>query len=144
MATSRFGGSSFLVRFLFAVVLVFASYNPEEVSYFHWALQPLLTDITSFGALQGFVGIVLLIGWILFIRATLRALGPVGIVLALGFFGALIWLIVDWGLIPTDSIRVVTYLVEVVLCSILALGMSWSHIHRRLTGQVDTDGIDEE
>jgi hypothetical protein len=37
-----------------------------------------------------------------------------------------------------------TYLVLVALCGVLATGISWSHIRRRISGQVDVDEIDEE
>ena len=33
--------------------------------------------------------------------------------------------------------------VLVILCGVLATGISWSHIRRRITGQVDTDEIEE-
>ena len=31
-----------LLRFAAALVLVYATFNPEGVSYYHWALQPLV------------------------------------------------------------------------------------------------------
>ncbi|MEL7044743.1 MAG: DUF6524 family protein, partial [Pseudomonadota bacterium] len=45
--SSSFGADSFLMRWLFAVVLVFGSYNPTPYSYFGW----LLSDEFSFGPL---------------------------------------------------------------------------------------------
>ena len=67
------------LRFLFALVLVFATYNPEKYSYFHWGIQQMGENT----ALKLFVGIVLLIGWIIYLRATLRSLRPIGLILAL-------------------------------------------------------------
>ncbi|MGB5773274.1 MAG: DUF6524 family protein [Sedimenticolaceae bacterium] len=32
----------------------------------------------------------------------------------------------------------------VLLSAILAVGMSWSHIRRRLTGQIDVDEVDDD
>jgi hypothetical protein len=127
------------LRFVAALLLVLASYNPEGVSYYHWALQ----DITSFSVLKGFIGVVLLIGWTMFIRATLHSLGPVGIGLAVAFFGTLLWLVVDWGLVPSDSIRAISYLVLIAASGVLTAGMSWSHIRRRVSGQFDVDETDE-
>jgi uncharacterized membrane protein len=86
--------------------------------------------------------VVLLIGWTIFIRATLRSLGAFGLLLAFAFFGTLIWLIVYYGLVPADSTKALTYIVLVVMCGVLATGVSWSHIRRRITGQVDTDELD--
>lgn len=128
------------LRFLFALILVFATYNPEEYSYFHWGIQ----NISENSALKVFVGIVLLIGWVIYIRATLRSLGPVGLILALGFFGTLIWLLIDYNIISADSAKVITYLVLIVASAILTTGMSWTHIRRRMSGQLDVDDIDED
>ena len=131
--------SGILLRFLMAIILVFSSYNPEGYSYYDW----VLTDLKDITPLKVLVGIVLLIGWIIYIRATLRSLGALGLILATGFFATLIWLVVDWGLIPTDSVRAVSYIILFVLCAVLAAGISWSHIRRRISGQVDVDEIEE-
>ncbi len=140
MATSSpFSWQGFLLRLIAALVLVFASYNPEGYSYYDWAL----VDITQFNIQKGFVGVVLLIGWTILLRATIRSLGPFGIILALAFFGLLIWLIVDWLAIATDNLRVISYIVELVMVGILSAGVSWSHIRRRITGQLDTDELSD-
>jgi hypothetical protein len=139
MATSSFSWQGFLLRLIAALVLVFASYNPEGYSYYDWAL----VDISRFSILKGFVGVVLIIGWTILLRATIRSLGPFGIILALAFFGLLIWLVVDWLAISTDDIRVLSYIVELVIAGILSAGVSWSHIRRRVTGQLDTDELSD-
>ena len=126
-----------LIRFLTAVVLVFTTYNPEGYSYIHWVRDNLEEGLP----LKLFAGVVLLIAWTVFIRATLRSLGAFGLLLAFGFFAALLWLIVHYGLVPADSVRAMTYIALVVLCGVLATGVSWSHIRRRITGQVDTDEL---
>jgi hypothetical protein len=33
-------------RAIAALVLVFATYNPERLSYFHWAVAPLRTGLS--------------------------------------------------------------------------------------------------
>lgn len=139
MDDNGFGWQGFGLRFLAAVLLVFATYNPEGHSYFHWAIRQL-PELT---AVKAFTGVVLLIGWAIFVRASLRSLGFVGLSLALAFFATLIWLVVDTGLIPTHSIRAVTYIVQAALAGVLTAGLSWSHIRRRLSGQVDADDVDQ-
>lgn len=126
------------VRFLLALLLVFATYNPSGYSYFDWGIK----NIADFSILKLFAGVVLLIGWAMFIRATLVSLGPFGITLAAAFFGTLLWLVVDWGLIPASSVKAVTYLILVAASAVLATGMTWSHIRRRLSGQLDVDETD--
>lgn len=138
MAERGLTWTGILLRLLAAVALVFATYNPEGYSYYHWALQtPLILD-----PLRIFIGVVLLIGWTIYLRATLNALGLLGLTLAVAFFAALIWLIIDWGWIPADSLRAVSYISLTILCGVLTTGVSWSHIRRRFTGQVDVDEID--
>lgn len=127
----------FGLRFLFGLILVFTTYNPESLSYLHW----IKNSFPKISAIQAFLGVILLIGWAVFIRASMRSLGVIGLVLALAFFGTLIWLIVDIGIIPADSIRAITYIVEFVLAAILSTGLTWSHVRRRLSGQMDTDDV---
>ena len=139
MANRGITWAGILVRFLVAAVLVFVTYNPDGYSYFHWVRDNLDEGLP----LKVFAGVVLVIGWTVFIRATLRSLGPIGLLLALAFFGALVWLIVDTGIIAADNVKTLTYIVLVILCGVLATGMSWSHIRRRMSGQVDADDVDE-
>jgi len=128
-----------MIRFLFAIILVFCTYNPEGYSFYHWVIK----DFTHITPMKVLSGLVLIIGWIIYIRATLRSLGAIGLILASAFFGTLIWLIIDWGLIATDNLKVMSYLILLVLCAVLAIGISWSHIRRRISGQVDVDEIEE-
>lgn len=141
MATvSRFGWDSFIIRFIFATIIVFATYNPEGMSYYDW----IKDEFPTFTVYKGFVGVILIIGWIILIRATIGSLGAIGIILAVAFFGLLIWLMFDVFNIPTDSVRVVTYIIQVMIICVLSIGVSWSHIRRRISGQVDTDEIERE
>lgn len=139
MAKAGITGVGILLRFLMAIILVFTTYNPDGFSYFHWVRDNLQDGLP----LKLFAGVLLLIGWTIFIRATLRSLGAFGLILAVAFFGTLIWLIVYYGLVPADSVKALTYIVLVILCGVLATGVSWSHIRRRISGQVDTDDIEE-
>ena len=135
-----FGWDGFLLRFVFAIILVFASYNPEGVSYYHWISEAL----PDFTVIKAFVGVIILIGWIILMRATLGSLGFIGILLAAAFFGLAIWLIVDVLGLSTDNVRVISYIVGIMLASVLSIGVSWSHVRRRISGQVDTDEIERD
>lgn len=140
MAKDRFTWLEFFARLLIALVLVFVTYNPSGYSYYDWAIA----ELPAFSALKAFAGVVLLIGWTIFIRATSRSLGAFGVILAVAFFGTLFWLVTQWGLIPADSVTAVTYIVLVVVAAVLGTGMSWSHIRRRLSGQADVDQVEED
>jgi Family of unknown function (DUF6524) len=65
-----------------------------------------------------------------------------GVVLAAAFFAALIWLFVSWGWISLSNTGALTWIALLLLSLVLAAGMSWSHIRRRLTGQADVDEVD--
>lgn len=126
------------VRFIAALFLVFASYNPSSYSYYHWVVNrgdsslPLLL----------IAGIALLIGWLIFLRATMRSLGLLGIILVLALLTCFVWLAIDFNIVSLGS-RVFVNLVLVICASVLAIGMSWSHIRRRMSGQADVDDIDQ-
>lgn len=138
MAT-EFTAASFIGRWLFAILLVFGTYNPSGYSYYSW----LLGESTEFGPVVAIVGLLLLIGWIIYLRSTFLALGILGIMLGTALFAAIVWLFVDLGWISLEATGVLTYLVLVLLSLILATGMSWSHIRRRLTGQFDVDDVED-
>ena len=139
MRTERLSIGGFLVRAAFALALVLLTYNPSGYSYVH-LLQDGFPRITP---LEAVLGIVLLIGWVVFMAATLRALGFVGMTLALALFAALIWLIISWGWVKLSDTGAILWIALVVLALILALGMSWSHLYQRWSGQATVDDVDE-
>ena len=134
-----FGPVSFGLRWLFALLLVGLVFNPTGFSYYHW-----LADGGREMLPQKFIaGVVLLIGAIIYLRATWRSIGWLGISLVLALLGGLVWLLVDMGWLDLGAADVVGWLTIVISSTILAVGMSWSHIRRRLSGQLDTDDVDE-
>jgi len=124
---TNFTFASFVLRYLIALVLVFATYNPSEYSWVQW----LNSDTATVYKVAS--GIVLLIGWIMFLRATWNSLGAFGTLLAAAFFA---------GLLALDNTSIIVWVVEFILSGVLAVGMSWSHIRRRISGQYDTDEIE--
>jgi len=136
MKTEQFNLVSFLLRFVFALLLVFFTYNPSGFSWVNY----LVTDAAL--VYKAATGLVLLIGWVIYIRATWNSLGPIGTLLAAAFFGILVWLLVEWGWLSLKSASTVEWVVLLILSWVLAVGMSWSHIRRRMSGQYDTDEIE--
>ncbi|MEM8844936.1 MAG: DUF6524 family protein [Pseudomonadota bacterium] len=144
MAVYRITWQGVLIRFVIALILVFATYNPHGLSYFDWLeeyFNPAKENSTPL-ALIVFAGIILLIGWTIFIRATIRSLGMFGLILAFGFFGTLLWLAISYDVVSVDNVPLLTDLVLIVFSGVLATGMSWSHIRRRMSGQLDVDDVD--
>ena len=130
----------FLLRFLFALLLVMLTYNPSEYSYFHW----LKNNFSNFDPLLALAGISLIIGWVIYLRATLRSLGFIGLTLAALFFAAILWLLIDWGWLGLENVTVMNWVILVLISAVLAVGISWSHFRRKISGQVDADDVDEE
>jgi hypothetical protein len=129
----------FLLRAAFALGLVLLTYNPSGYSYAHM-LQAGFPAITP---LEAVLGILLLIGWFVFLRATLSSIGPLGMALLLALFGALIWLIVSWGWVKLSNTSAIAWISLVVLALILAVGMSWAHLYRRWSGQATVEDTDD-
>jgi len=137
MAPITAGGIA--LRFVFALLLVLLSYNPSGYSFSHWLVETI-SQPTPWLALGG---IVLIIGWVIFIRASLRSLGPVGLSLAAILVAVLIWLMVDMGVISLEQTSAFVWVLEVFIAGVLCLGMSWSHVRRRMSGQLDVDDIEQ-
>lgn len=123
-----------LVRILFAVILVIATWNPAGVSYVQWAL----IDTSSFDATKALVGVLLLAAWILCVRATWVSLGAMGVVLAAVVIGVFVWWLISIGIVSTDQ-RTFAWVVLVAIGVVLGIGMGWSLVRQKATGQVETD-----
>ena len=139
MAQPSFSASSFMLRWLVALVLVFGTFNPTDYSYYGW--------VTAVGtgnlALKALAGVVIAILYVIYLRATWRSIGPLGVVLAGAFLGAIVWVMIDFGLLNLDNPTAITWVILFILATVLALGISWSHIRRRVTGQADIDDVEE-
>lgn len=134
----RFTSLGFLLRLLAALVLVFCTFNPTGYSYYHWVSRAL----PSVNPAAVVVGIALVAAWVVFLTATMRSIGLVGVLIAVAFFGAVIWMVVSWGWLDPHNGTAMAWIVLFVFSIILAIGVSWSHMRRRLTGQADVDEVD--
>jgi hypothetical protein len=137
LKTITFGGIA--TRFLIALALVSLTWNPTRYNYYEWAVAQwsALTPIVVF------VGIALLIAWIVFLRATSRSLGVVGIVLAVALAGSVLWILFFYEIVDRTSGDLLSWIVLLLFAAILAAGMSWSHLRRSWAGQADVDDVDE-
>ncbi len=127
------------LRFLFALLLVMLTYNPTGYSYFQWAYSSI-NNLTPYIVIAG---LVLLIGWAVYLKATFSSLGLIGILLSSAFLGCLVWLFIYWGLLSTTNVSAMAWIIEILLAVLLTIGMSWSHVSRRMSGQIDVNEIDE-
>lgn len=144
MAKAGIGPAGLLLRVLGAILLVYATFNPTGHSFFHWALAPMVGMGPATGgsaALKFLAGVVLLIGWVVVLQATRRSIGLIGAGLALALCGGLIWLLVEQHVVSPTGSAAIAHIALLAVGLVLGVGMSWSLLSRRLTGQVDTDQV---
>ncbi|MCA0200970.1 MAG: DUF6524 family protein, partial [Proteobacteria bacterium] len=75
---------------------------------------------------------------ILILTFVVVVIGGVGSVRG-ALFGALIWVLADFGLLDIARGSAVTWVGLIAIATILAIGFTWSKTRARLTGQVDVD-----
>ena len=134
----EFSFSGFLWRLVFSVALVLLTFNPTGHSYYHW----LLDGFPSITPGEAVAGVVLLGAWIFFVRSTFAAMGALGVGLLLALFASIVWWVTSRGWLDLGDRYAVAWVVLGVLGVVLGVGMSWSHIRRRISGQASVDRVD--
>ena len=129
----------FLVRWIFAFILIAATFNPTKWNFVTWARDHYATELP----LTVFFGLILLIWYVIYFRATLRSIGGFGMFLVFSVFAALIWVLWDRGLLSLDGSETNAWMGILALSLVLGIGLSWSFVRRALTGQFDVDETDE-
>ena len=125
----------FMIRWVSAFVLLTLTFNPTEMNYVRWATANWQDQMPI--AVLG--GLVLLVAYVLFLTAVLRGIGRSGVVLILAVLAALIWVLADLGWISLESPTSNTWIALIVLSIVLAVGMYWGILWRRLSGQLEVD-----
>lgn len=129
----------FILRWLCALGLLSATYNPTDWNYIRW-VGVNWAEKTPMAVL---LGLLLFVAYVVYLRATLRSIGGFGMGLILAVFAALIWVLVDSGLLSLDNPGMNTWLAIFALSLVLGIGLSWSLVRRKLSGQADVDDVDE-
>ena len=127
------------IRWLIAFILLAATYNPTPFNWVRWSL----TNYSEQLPLIVLSGLILLIGYIIFLRATLRSIGAFGMALVLALVAALLWVLYDFGWLSLENQAANLWLGLIGLSLVLGVGLSWSHIRRAISGQTDMDDVDE-
>jgi len=140
MPTYRFGLRSFFLRLIMSAVLVLLTFNPTKFSYLHWVYRSF--SESRLGPAHALAGVVVLAGWVVLLRAASRSLGFGGLFIGAAFFGTLVWFLINLGWLSIDARSTITWIALLCLSALMAIGLSWSHVRRRLTGQIDVDDVD--
>lgn len=139
MATTQIGFGGIGMRFVFAFALVCLTWNPSRYNFIEWAMA----QWSAMAPLVAFSGLVLLMGWIFFLRTAAYSLGLVGIVLSTALAGVFMWILFYYGLVSAESTTLIGWLVLALFSAILAAGMSWAHLRTRWSGQTTVDEIED-
>src|SRR5690606_24386672 len=125
-----------LLRWGSSLLLVLGTYNPYDMSYYHWIVEG-----DGYVSLKVLSGIGLTILHIVAVLTSIRSLGPIGIGLLTALFATAAWVMADNQVLDIEDPRAFTLTLLVILATIYGLGISWSHLRNRLSGQVDSTDI---
>lgn len=125
----------FVIRWVFAFILLALTFNPTEFNYARWAAANWQDQMP----LAVLAGLVLLVAYVLFFTAVLRGIGALGVALILAVVAALVWVLVDFGWISLENPTSNIWIALIALSVVLAVGMYWGILWRRLSGQLEVD-----
>ena len=128
----------FFARFLFSLALVLATYNPSGYSFYHWMID--------FGAglpsLKVIVALILVMIYYVIFRVVFAAFRRSGLIV--GGLAALLFTIELAGIVAAGRSQrswhfyflLSQYIILCAVAIVLSLGLSWSRLIERLTGQL--------
>jgi hypothetical protein len=120
-----------MVRTLLCFFLVFATWNPTGYSYVTWARYSPSATAPEIAV----AGTLLLALHILFMRIAWLSLGADGISAALAILLAGLLTLSEFGVVDLWRTQSWPYVLLIGLSLVLAIGMVWSLLKRRVVGQ---------
>ena len=144
MAAPGIGMSGIGLRFVFAFALVVLTWNPTRFNYVAWALAQWDPEQRSnLWPLVAFSGLIMLAGWVFFLRTTARSLGVIGIGLCVAVAATVLWALFQYNVVGRESTTLISWIVMILFSAILAVGMSWAHLRAKWSGQATVDDVDD-
>lgn len=128
-----------ILRWLGAFVLLSATYNPTQFNFTRWAEANWQSQMP----LTLLLGLLLGVGYMIYIGATLRSIGTIGILLVAAIVAALVWVLIDYQILTLQNPSLNLWLGIFALSVVLGIGLSWSIIRQRLSGQATVDEVQE-
>ena len=135
MATPGISWSGIVVRIVFALALVLLTFNPSGWSFYHWVVKAGDSGM----AVKAFAGVLLLIGWIVCLRAAAVSLGLLGAVLLTALLASVVWMLIDYNVIDSVGRSALVWIGLAIAGVVLGIGLSWSLVRARVAGQVEVD-----
>lgn len=132
----KFGFYSILLRWLLIATVIFGTYNPSGRSFFHWALE---SDVDL--SLKLSVGLVLLALNLTFVQLTFRALGTIGFLLLATCMISIAFTLIKLEFVSLYTWELIQLYIILFLTLALTIGVCWSAIRTRISGQVDSFDI---
>ena len=122
---------------LVLTVLCYAVWNPWGVSYMH-----MVGDGDVSGSTKLLLGVLLIIIFGIFIKATVSSLGRVGLTLYCILIAVIIYFLADHNMLKAENIGILGNLAPFLIALLLAVGSQGAKIYRAITGtgQVHIDG----
>ena len=110
----------YILRVLAAFGLLSLTYNPTQYNFARWAEANWSAQMP----LAVLFGLLLLVGYIIYLRATLRSIGLFGMCLVLALVAALLWVASDYGWLSFDNPTLNIWLAITALSVVLGIGLS--------------------
>ena len=129
----------FIIRWLCAYALLAITFNPTDYNYINW--------VRDYGhmnmSIAVLLGLLLFIGYVIYLRPTLRSIGGLGMILVLAVVAAGLWVLFDYGVLRLDNSDFNVWLGLLALSFVLGIGLSWSIVRRAVSGQADVDDVED-
>lgn len=128
----------FVLRWLAAFALLAVTFNPTRWNYYRWAEANYGVQLP----LTVLFGLVLFLAYAVYLRATLRSIGALGMVLVAALVASILWVMYDWGWLSLANPSFNIWLGILALSVVLGVGLSWSILRQKISGQADVDDVD--
>lgn len=127
----------FWLWLLILTILCYAVWNPSGHSFFH-----MLIGDQAAGSTKLLLGIILIIIFGIFGKATASSLGKWGLILYAVLVGAVLFFLYDHDVLNKDNAGSLKYIAPFLVALLLAVGSQGAKIYRAITGtgQVHIDG----
>jgi hypothetical protein len=138
-------GTTIIVRWILALILVVITFNPTGLSFLHWIGAQIGTDQIFEGwPLKVFLTLILGVMWYFFLKSAIDSLRMVILALAsvliMGAYIVIGW-VNDAGYVVGNT--TLWWFGEILIATILALGVSAGHIRAWWSGTRQTDDVDD-